>query len=195
MKRLGQRLLLTAAGVVCLFGCSQKVLSFKSGTLAGLKNPSLRILVDRTNCAPVSGTFGWGYCFFRGASIPDMSLSAVNERLHSALREELAGKGLVFKESEPDVLVSYALASGAAIDDDELNRAYGGLIDLSAFDNESTLHYKSGVLIVDVVGRISKHLLWRGAIMAEIDLNWPDERKKERCDAVIRELLRYYPHP
>jgi hypothetical protein len=51
------------------------------------------------------------------------------------------------------------------------------------------------VVIVDVVDRKAKQLLWRGAIMVEIDLSWPSERKQERCTAAINELLRYYPRP
>jgi len=188
-------LLVAAAGAVCLFGCSQKALTFKANALAGLKNPSIHILADRSKEVPVSGSFGWGYCFFRVASTPGLNLSAVDERLHRALRAELTRKGLAFQETEPDVLVSYALASGAAIDDEELNRAYGTLLDAPAGDNESAIYYKRGVMILDVVDRKSKHLLWRGAMMAEIDLSWPEERKQERCDAVVGELLRYYPHP
>jgi hypothetical protein len=91
--------------------------------------------------------------------------------------------------------VSYALASGAEIDDEELNKAYGDILDAPAAGEETDLHYKRGVLILDIVDRKSKHLLWRGAIMAEIDMSWPEERKQERCNAAVRELLRHYPHP
>ena len=52
-----------------------------------------------------------------------------------------------------------------------------------------------GVLILDVVARKSGRLIWRGAIMAEIDLAWPEARKQERCDMAVGELLRYYPRP
>ena len=195
MKPACAGLLVIAAGAACLFGCSQKALTFKADALAGLKNPSLHILADRAKEAPVSGSFGWGYCFFKVASSPDVNLSAVDERLHRALRAELTRKGLTFKESEPDVLVSYALANSAEIDDEELNRALGTRLDAPVGDPESALHYKRGVMILDVVDRKTKHLLWRGAMMAEIDLSWPEERKQERCDAVAGELLRYYPHP
>jgi len=188
-------LFFVAAGVACLFGCSQKALTFKANALAGLKDSSIHIRADRAKEAPVTGSFGWGYCFFRVASAPGLNLSAVDERLHRALLTELTRKGLVFKESEPDVLVSYALASGAEIDDEELNLAYGSLLEASASDKEEALYYKRGVVIVDVVERKSKRLLWRGAIMAEVDLSWPEERKQERCDAAIGGLLRYYPKP
>ena len=195
MKKFGMSLLMIAAVAACLLGCTSDSTTLKPGPLAGLKNPSVRILVDRVQNAPVSGSFGWGYCFFRVAQIPDLNLSAVDERLHNAMRSELTRKGLVFAETEPDVLVSYALASGAEIDDEELNKAYGDVLDAPAAGKETDLHYKRGVLVLDIVDRKSKHLLWRGAIMAEIDMSWPEERKQERCDAAIGALLRCYPHP
>lgn len=181
--------------VAALFGCSQKAMTFKGNSLAGLENFSIHILADRTKEAPVKGSFGWGHSLFKVASIPDLNLSVIDERLHRAMSSGFTTKGLTFKESGSDLLVSYALASGAEIDDEELNKAYGALLEMPAATKESALHYKRGVLIVDVVDRESKHLLWRGAIMAEIDLNWPEERKQERCNAAVSELLRYYPHP
>lgn len=195
MKKFGISLLIVAAGAACLFGCTSDSTTLKPDSLAGLENPSIRILADRSKEAPVSGSFGWGYSFFRVTQIPELNLSTVDERLHLALRSELSRKGLVFAESEPDILVSYALASAAEIDDEELNRAYGDLLNAPAAGKETELYYRCGVLVLDIVDRKSKHLLWRGAIMAEIDMSWPEERKQERCDAAINALLRYYPHP
>ena len=108
---------------------------------------------------------------------------------------EFTGKGLVFTESDPELLVSYALAVGSDIDADELNQAYGDMIDPSFLKMETQMHYKRGVLVLDVVERTSGTLLWRGAIMAEIDTNWPEERKQERCNDAVKALLRHYPLP
>lgn len=195
MKNFRISFLMITAVTACLFGCTSDSKNLTTGPLAGLKNPSVRILMDRVQKAPVSGSFGWGYCFFRVAQIPDLNLSVVDERLHNAMRSELTRKGLVFAETEPDVLVSYALASAAEIDDEELNKAYGDILNAPAAEKETDLHYNLGVLVLDIVDRKSKHLLWRGAIMAEIDMAWPEERKQERCDAAIGALLKYYPHP
>jgi len=195
MKHIRLGLFGTALGVACLIGCSQKVMTFTGNSLAGLENFSIHILADQAKAAPVKGSFGWGHSLFKVASLPDLKLSVIDERLHIALSSAFAKKGMTFKDSESDLLISYALASGAEIDDEELNKAYGTLLEMPAATQESSLHYKCGVLIVDVVDRKSKHLLWRGAIMAEIDLNWPEERKQERCNAAVGELLRYYPHP
>jgi hypothetical protein len=195
MKPFRIGLLVAVAGAVCLFGCSRKTLTFKADSLAGIKNPSIHILADRALPATVSGTFGWGLCLFRLEHHPELNLSAIDLRLRNALQAELTRKGLSFSEKEPDVLVSYALAAGSEITEAELNRAYGGSLVMPAADPETALYYKRGVLILDLVDRKAKHLLWRGAIMADFDMSWPEERKQERCDAAVGELLRHYPKP
>jgi hypothetical protein len=179
----------------CLFGCVSDPRTPETGPLPGLENPSVQIMTSLTEKAPVVGSFGWGYCLFKVPQELGVDISAVDERLREALSLELSRKGLVFAESDPDVLVSYALAAAGEINDDELNQTYGDLLDAPAGGKEAGLYYKRGVLILDLVDRKSKHLLWRGAIMAGIDMSWPEERKQERCDAAINALLSYYPHP
>lgn len=179
----------------CFFGCATKPRPIATGPLAGLENPSVNIMVSETKKPPLSGSFGWGYCLFKVPPDLGTDVSVIDERLHGALRSELTRKGLVFAESEPDLLVSYALAAAGEIDANELNQTYGDVLDVSAFDESTQLNYKRGVLVLDVVDRKSGHLLWRGAIMAKIDMSWPEERKQERCDAVVKALLRHYPQP
>lgn len=195
MKRKAFGLFAAAIAALSLIGCSRKMLTFQPSELVGLKNPSIHILADRSREAPVKGSFGWGYCLFRVDRQPGSPLCVIGERLQRAMLASLTGKGLVYAETEPDLLISYALASDAAIDEADLNKAYGELLKRPVDVAETSLHYKRGVFIMDVVERASGHLLWRGAIMAEIDLSWPEERKQERCDAVISELLRHYPKP
>ena len=195
MKKIGLGLLGVALIGAGLCGCSQKSMTFKGDALAGLENFSIHILIDRAKEAPITGSFGWGHSLFKVERIPDLNLSAIDERLHRALNSSFTSKGLSLKEADSDLLVSYALASGSEIDDEELNKVYGAKLEMPPAEPASALHYKRGVLIVDVVERKTKHLIWRGAIMAEIDLNWPEERKQERCNAAVNELLRYYPRP
>jgi hypothetical protein len=186
-------LLAVVAGV--LGGCASRTLDYLPSALVGLQDPSVHILTARWKTAPVTGSFGWGYCLFRVSPDPSIQLSAVGERLHRAMAASLTAKGLTFADSDPDLLVSYALASEAAVDEKELNNAYGDLIKAPVQAAETALNYKRGTLVIDVVERVSGHLLWRGAIMAEADLSWPEERRQERCDAVVGELLRHYPRP
>lgn len=186
---------LAAACAVGLIGCAGRAVTFKPASIVGMSNPSIHILADRSRDAPVKGSFGWGYCLFRIAPQHEGQIGPIGERLQRAMRAAFSAKGLRFAEAEPDLLVSYALAGESAIDDADLNRAYGELLKAPVEAAGTVLHYKRGVLILDVAERTSGHLLWRGAIMADIDLSWPEARKQERCDAVIGELLRHYPKP
>jgi hypothetical protein len=187
--------LIVTMTTVCLMGCSSKPQTLKTETLAGLDNPSVHVMVREGQVPPVTGSFGWGYCLLKITPDATTSLALINKRLHNAMLAEFTGKGLVFAESEPDFLVSYALAAGSDIDADELNQTYGEMLDPSFLNMETQMHYKRGVLVLDVVERSSGTLLWRGAIMAEIDTNWPEERKQERCNDAVKALLRHYPLP
>ena len=195
MKLVRLALFGTALGAACLVGCLQQEISFKGNTLPGIEKFSVHILAARAKESPVTGSFGWGHSFFKVPNVPGLDLSGLDDRLHCALLSAFTDKGLTFKESGSDLLVSYALAGGTEIDAEELNKAYGIRLEADASEQAPDLHYKRGVVIVDVVDRKAKQLLWRGAIMVEIDLSWPAERKQERCTAAINELLRYYPHP
>lgn len=184
------------AAAICLGGCAPTVKTFQPSDLAGIKNPSIRILADQSRDLPVTGTFGWGYCLFRVVPHPDHPVGAISERLQRALRASLTAKGLAYSETEPDLLISYALAGDAAIDEADLNKAYGELLSTPPPEAaEAALHYKRGVFVLDVMERSSGRLLWRGAIVADFDLSWPEERKQERCDAAVSALLRHYPKP
>jgi hypothetical protein len=164
---------------------------------AGLKNPSVRVLVDSSNTVARTGTMGWGLSMFRIEAGLKVDLALIDERLRCALQAGFARKGHRFVEESPDYTVSYALAIGAEIDEEELNRTYGNLLEIPAggTNGADNVYYKRGVLIVDVVDRKAKHLMWRGAILAEIDMNWPEKRKQERCDAAVAELMRFFPRP
>ena len=188
-------LLIFIVMTVCLMGCSSKPQTLKTEALAGLDNPSVHIMVREAQKPPITGSFGWVYSLLKVAPDAGTSLSLINKRLHSAMLAELSGKGLVFTESEPELLVSFALAVGSDIDADELNQAYGDMIDPAFLKMETQMHYKRGVLVLDVVERTSGTLLWRGAIMAEIDTNWPEDRKQERCSDAVKALLKHYPLP
>jgi len=182
------------SAVILLLVLSPAIATRAAESSAGLKDPSIRILVDQTRKLPTSGTFAWGMSVFRVDTRLDVSLAALDARLRSALRTGFAQKGLSYAQEAPDYLVSYALAAGAEIDEAELNREYGDLLQIPAAetDTAANLYYQRGVLIVDLVDSQAKRLLWRGAILAEIDLNWPEARKQERCDAAVGHLMGFF---
>jgi hypothetical protein len=132
---------------------------------------------------------------FRVETGGEVSLAALDSRLRAALRAGFAREGLAYAEEAPDYVVSYALAAGDAIDESELNRKYGESLQLPPAADAESVYYQRGVLIVDLVDREAKRLLWRGAIHAELEMDWPEARKQERCDVAVARLLDFYPHP
>jgi hypothetical protein len=188
-------ILISISLIICLIGCKTAPVPLTAGPMIGLENPSLHIMVKESDEPPITGSFGWGFSLLKLPPEFSMALSAVNKRLHNAMLKEMTRKGLVFDESEPDLLLSYAVAGGGEISSDDLNQAYGDMIDASFLEMEADLHYKRGVLILDVVERRSGVLLWRGAIMADIDMKLPEEQKQERCNAAVKTILQHYPQP
>jgi hypothetical protein len=193
----------TAAASLSLFmlgmllpGCRTPEDSRVSQPIAGVSNPSIQILFDTTRALPESGTFGWGGSLLRVDPKLNVSLSEVTERLQASLFAALPSKGFTYTNQAPDYLVSFAVLSGAALGEAELNQSYGDLLKFPPrAESAPAMTYQSGVLILDVVARRDGHLLWRGAIKADIDMDLPAEKKQARCDGAIRELLRHYPRP
>jgi hypothetical protein len=196
MKRPIFTLLL--AGSLFLAACSSTTIQRDSAPIVGLRNPSVHFLVDNTRRLPTAGSFDWGFAIFRVVNFPGLNLSAVDKLIHESLEKVLTEKGFVKTEAAPDFSVSYALASGAGLDEMTLNGAYDGAVQAppsAAGDGQQPLQYRRGSLIIDIVETKTKHLLWRGAIMADIDLNLSEAQKRLRCEGAVGELLKHYPKP
>lgn len=164
--------------------------------IEGLANPSLHILFDNTRALPETGTFGWGISLLHIDPALKLNLSEIEARLHRSLRDALPSEGFTYTNEAPDYLVGFAVMAGASLDEAELNQFYGASLSFPArVDATPPMNYQAGVLILDLVERINGHLLWRGAIKADINLDLPEAKKQARCDGAIRELLRHYPNP
>jgi len=177
-------------------GCQTPEDASKIRPIEGVKNPSIYVLFDNTRALPVTGTFGWGLSLLRVDPAQKVTLSEVEERLHRSLIDALSAEGFTYTNQAPDYLVGFALLSGASLNEAELNASYGALLSFpTRSETTAPLFYSTGALLLDIIERDTGHLLWRGAIKADIDLNLPDDKKQMRCDGAIRELLRHYPSP
>lgn len=192
--------ILTLAGLLALAACSSTAKHEETSVppIVGLRGASVQFLVDNTRKLPLTGTYDWGHTVFRVADLPDIDLTAVDQRIHDALQQTLAAKGFVKTNGNAELLVSYALASGVGITEKTLNGAYEGSVSAPptvSKDSGQSVEYRSGTLILDIVETKTKRLLWRGAIVAEIELGISEAEKQERCQAVVAELLNNYPQP
>jgi hypothetical protein len=196
MKTIGQATLCGLTLGVLLLGCRTADDVGRVLAIEGVRNPSIHVLFDTTRALPVAGTFGWGISLLRVDPAQKVLLSEVEERLHRSLLGALPVEGFTYTNQAPDYLVGFAFLGGASLNEAELNASYGSLLSFPARNETSpSLNYGTGVLILDIVETARGHLLWRGAIKADIDLDLPDAKKQARCDGAIHELLRHYPVP
>jgi hypothetical protein len=166
MKRCMTFLLL--AGSISLAACSSRTIERESSPIVGLRDPSVHFLGDNTRTLPTAGSFDWGFAIFRIADIPELNLADVDKRIHDALLGALTKKGFVKTDTGPDFLVSYALASGAGIDEATLNGAYDGAVHPPPPAIPTNNFNIAGARSSSTSRRRKRHLLWR-AIMADVD--------------------------
>lgn len=198
MKRIFP--ILTLAGVLALAACSSATKHEEAPVppIVGLREASVQFLVDNTRELPLQGSYDWGHTVFRVADLPDIDLTTVDQRIHDALQQTLAAKGFRKTSSDPELLVSYALAVGVGIDEKTINEAHEGTVTAPPTVSKNAgqaIKYRPGTLIIDIVETKTKRLLWRGAIMAEVELGISEPEKQQRCQAVVAELLKNYPKP
>ena len=162
-----------------------------------LPNPSLHILVNDNVTIPTSGTFDFDTKFFKVNYSEKINVADVDKRITDALKDELKRRGYTRDTDSPILLVSYAVALDAEISSAEFDKAYGNELPITipkAKEFES-LHYRRGVLIVDVLDAASRTLLWRGSIMAKLDMNVDNAAKERRTRLAVRTLLQHFPKP
>ena len=53
--------------------------------------------------------------------------------------------------------------------------------------------YPAGTLLIDVLSRNAKDLVWRGAAQGEIDLQRQYPERKARLESTIRDVLKKFP--
>lgn len=191
---------LPLAGLLFLSACSSSTTEVRldSKPIVGLRDASVQFIVDNTRKLPASGTFDWGFALFRVEHLPNVNLSAADKLIHECLKAGMEKKGFTMTEKDPEFLVSFAVTTGAGLDEKTLNAAYEGAeqpLPIASVGNGQPLQYRRGTLIVDIVQAKTKHLLWRGAITAEIDLTLGEDQKRLRCEGAVGELLKHYPKP
>lgn len=163
-----------------------------------LENPSFHVLFNQEQPIPTTGTFDFDTKLFKiDYEEEDIDLHEVDERIVGNLEAEFGRKGLKRDTSNPDLLISYAVALDAPLSGAEFNEAYADDFPISIPDLEpgQNVNYHQGVLIVDVVDAKSRILLWRGSIMAGLSMDVTEEVKERRGKLAVNSLLSHYPKP
>ncbi len=162
-----------------------------------LENPSFHILVSEEQAVPETGTYLFDTGLFKIDYSDEIELADIDRRVTSSIEAELEPKGLRRVAEDPDLLVSYAVAIDSPITGSDFNEAYADdfPIEFPEPGPGQGLRYHQGTLIVDFVDRRSQKLLWRGAIMAGVDMDVSESVKERRTRQAVQILLAHFPRP
>ncbi len=185
---------LTGFGLLLVLGCRSMEKDLSTDLLV---NPSLHIMVSDHHPVPSKGSFDFESKLFKVADSVEFELAAAEARITHALEAELERRGFVRDRENPDLRLSYAVAADSGISHEDLSEAYADEfpIVVPEPDPQATLDYVRGVLICDFVDNRSRKLLWRGAILAEVDMDVSDDTKVRRAGQAARTLLAHFPKP
>lgn len=125
---------------------------------------------------------------------PRLRSGLLHERVRDALKQELAARGLVQRESGADLWVAYHLAIDKKIDVETTytNQPTGRGVFVGVPDVE-VREYELGTILVDLLHAADGRLVWRGSVQARLhQLKDPQERDA-RVRAAISALMKKYP--
>lgn len=180
-----------------LAGCVETLSSSKISE--SVKNLSFHIMVSTEDPIPETANFVWGPQYFKLNYDKSIDLERASARIQSAIRREMEKKKYRLVESveESEVTIGFAAALGASIDENALNKAYGEKFEFSfpLVKKDASRSYQQGALIIDVLDNRAKKLLWRGAVIADIDMEVSEQEKDKRAASIIGALLRSFPKP
>lgn len=114
---------------------------------------------------------------------PMMNDPLIAGHIKSAVNAEMAKKGItLIEEGHPDFLLAYYLTARNKVD---VTHHYGYY-----YPSTSVYHYKEGTLILDIVDRADKQLMWRGWATDALQ----DRSKiKSQIDYSVQQLLKKFP--
>ncbi|MEJ2719694.1 MAG: DUF4136 domain-containing protein [bacterium] len=115
-------------------------------------------------------------------------------RIRGAVEDELNRRGYRKVANAPDFLVNYYTALKDEITATEIQDYYDRW-QFSEFPTDYTYTYTwhRGTLMLDLIDAETKRLVWRGIAQAEVNLNDPPEKKKERIGRAVARMLEEFP--
>jgi hypothetical protein len=114
---------------------------------------------------------------------PLMKDPLIESHVQSAVDAALAAKGFTrIMEGDPDFLVAYYFTSRKRVD---INHYYGYW-----YPHTSVYTYKEGTLIVDMVDREEKQLIWRGWATGVLE---DRTHLKDQIDLSVEKLMKRFP--
>jgi hypothetical protein len=117
----------------------------------------------------------------------------VDERIRSAIDEQLASQGFRAVKTAPDFRVGYHVSLDSRLDASRLNARYGHPVGWGGSPGYTSRDFEVGTLIIDIVDARSDRLVWRGWAARRL----PQVALPDDTDAIVRsavaEILAQFP--
>jgi hypothetical protein len=144
-------------------------------------------------------TYGWLPENREPTGHPRLDNPMLHERIHNGIDRALRAKGFAPSE-DPDFAVTYHLSTEQKTDVTTYNNAYyGGYGYVIGFPQTTVRQYEEGTLIIDIIDRHAKKVVWRGSgtrrLREQSGQQDPAELEKRVFDAVDETLADFPPTP
>jgi hypothetical protein len=165
--------------------------------LAGCSN--IRVTTDfdpQTNFQPLR-SYAWLANVRTPSDDPRLHNSLVDTRVRAAVDREFAAKGYSKTQaSSADFLVTYYLGLETKIDVHTIHSGYGyGYRGYRGRVGTETMvdQYEEGSILLDILDPAGKELLWRGTASARVSRSSNPEKRENRINVAVAEILAKFP--
>ncbi len=117
--------------------------------------------------------------------------SLLDNRIKTAVNNQLAAKGYTQSAGNPDFLLMYH--TGAQDKVDVTNWGYGYGRPYWGASHVDVYQYTQGTLILDIIDAKTKQLIWRGYAEGTIDPNASTEKREKRLNEAVTKILAKFP--
>jgi hypothetical protein len=127
----------------------------------------------------------------------------IDNRIVAAIQAELAAKGLVHTEANPDFFVVYHMAFDKQKDISTYSSGYGGGYGPYAYrwgggfsDMTSTTQVRDiliGTLVIDLIDAKKEQIAWRGMGVKEVNTQANPEKRDKSINNAVKKIFKQYP--
>ena len=198
LNQLGRR-----HGLVALCGCIA-ALWMAAGTSFEAKKIKIQTQVD--DRFSFEGLRGWtwspdGTGQVKMATTANADPEALRQRVDPVIvplvEQELSKKGFTKSAEKPDLIVNYYVLVTVGQSSQYMGQFVGSIPQwgLPPFEGSTTAlrAFPVGTLLIDMVSPSEKAVVWRGVAQAELDLERPQEERRQRLEQAVREVLAKFP--
>ena len=117
----------------------------------------------------------------------------LDQRIKTAVNDQLGKKGLTLSSDQPDVLMAYYTGVENKLDVTDWGYRYGPYYYGYPQRDITVYQYQQGTLVVDMIDSRTKELVWRGSAQATLLENPTPEKTQQRINQAVGRMFQKYP--